>query len=1594
MKTITFFDTEIDPKRQKILDIGSVKTDNAIFHSNSVSEFENFVNDSEYICGHNAIKHDLNFLQKASPFFRKEHFKTIDTLYLSPLLFPNRPYHKLLKDDKIQTDELNNPVNDSIKAKDLFLDEVQAFQNLNPTLQKIFYKLLFDKLEFKAFFQYLSFHWEGNLIVEIKQLFRYKICSNARLADLIEQYPVELAYCLALLNTNDRYSITPVWVTLNFPNVERLMFLLRNNPCITGCQYCNQALNAHLGLQKHFGFNDFRKYNNQPLQENAVQAAINNRSLLAIFPTGGGKSITFQIPALMAGENTRGLTVVISPLQSLMKDQVDNLEKNGITEAVTINGMLDPIERSLSFERVENGLASMLYISPESLRSKTIERLLLGRNIVRFVIDEAHCFSAWGQDFRVDYLYIADFIKQLQKKKNLSYQIPVSCFTATAKQEVINDIRTYLYKRLSLNLEIFRADTERENLKYSVLTCENEEEKYNRIRRLIDSNNCPTIIYVARTRKAFNLAQRLSEDGFSAKPYHGKMEIKEKAENQNAFINGQVQIMVATSAFGMGVDKKDVGLVIHYEISDSLENYVQEAGRAGRDENIEASCYVLFNEDDLSKHFILLNQTKLSIKEIQQIWRAIKEITRFRNSLSNSALEIARKAGWNDDVDDIETRVRTAIAALENSGYVKRGQNSPQIFATSILCKNAKEAIDKINASERFDKKQKTQAIRIIRNLISARSRKNAGDNNPESRVDYISDQLGIGKEKVIKIVNLLREEKVLADTKDLTAFIQQDDHINKSLAIVNNFAKAENFLLPLLGEREKTINLKELNEKALQLKIEDATPANLRTILNFWTIKNWIKQKKLDHSHTHYATILIQPTDKLKLLQEKRHELAGFIIRYLFMLSTNQNDSVENGAVEFSVHQLKEEYQKQLTLLKLDITIDDIEDTLFYLTRIGALKIEGGFLVIYNKLNIEKLEQNNKIQYKNEDYQQLSQFYQNKIQQVHIVGEYAKTMLQDYNKALKFVNDYFSLNYASFLNKYFPGSRKDEIKQNITPAKFRELFGTLSPRQLDIIKDCKNHQLVVAAGPGSGKTKVLVHKLASLLLMEDTKHEQLLMLTFSRAAATEFKKRLLSLIGNAANFVEIKTFHSYCFDLLGRVGNLEKVDHIIRHTVEKIQSGEVEQNRITKNVLVIDEAQDMTPEEFSLIKALMDRNEEMRLIAVGDDDQNIYTFRGADSLYFEQFLHEGSAEKYELVENYRSKKNLVHFSNLFIEQIHKRFKKFPIIPHQKDNGQIKIIEYSSPNLIVPLVNDILQTDLTGTTCILTKTNDEALQITGLLNNNGLPARLIQSNDGFNLFNLYEIRDFLNSINFFNNLPTIYKDDWDNAKREFAGKHKTSGNYELCKTLIKDFQKTHPKIKYKSDFEVFIRESKIEDFTIESTETITVSTIHKAKGKEFDNVYILLNNIDIQNDDKKRELYVAMTRAKQNLTIHTNRNYFRNSMVENLRYINNTSFYPEPEKLTLHLSHRDINLGYFKFVQHRLKNLNSGQSLLISEEGLLNSNRDLIVKFSKQFSEKKEGLVNDGFSLTKAKVNFILYWKPEDNDFEFIVVLPELLFEK
>lgn len=1571
-----FVDVEVGLRDKRVHDIGALRCDGAVFHSSDKRALTEFLSDVDYLCGHNIIHHDITYLGLSTADLRQG---LVDTLYVSPLLFPDRPYHKLLKNDKLDSDQMNNPVNDCEKARDLLMDELSQWNLLSQDWRDVLGSLLHDRPEFAGFLQMAGgFEQTTDVAVRIHTLLKGKICEHTDIKSLVNEHPCELAYALALIKTSDYRSITPPWVLHNYPRVEHIVRQLRHTPCPQGCEYCHTQLDAHANLNLFFGYQEFRTYDDEPLQQQAVEAAIAGKSLLAIFPTGGGKSLTFQLPALIEGRTVHGLTVVISPLLSLMKDQVDTLSERGITDAVTINGLLDPISRALAIQRVQDGDASLLYISPEMLRSKTIEKILLARHVSRFVVDEAHCFSSWGHDFRVDYMYIGKFIRQYQAQKHLSQPTPISCFTATAKQKVIQDICDYFQQTLGIHLELFASTASRTNLHYSVIHADTDEEKYAKLRSLISENNCPTIVYVSRTKRTTHLAEKLTRDGYPALAFNGRMDADTKVSNQDAFMNDQVRIIVATSAFGMGVDKKDVGLVVHYDISDSLENYVQEAGRAGRDPHLQARCFVLYSDGDLDKHFVLLNQTKLSISEIQQVWKAVKELTRQRPRASCSALEIARKAGWDDQVIDIETRVKTALAALEQSGYLERGNNVPHVYATGITVKNMEDARRRLSESLLFEKDEVEKAVRIIKSLISQKHIAKSQGSEAESRVDYLADILGLSKSEVVSAVERMRQEGILADSKDISAFLNETgENENKANRLLERFARLERYLLEHIPEESLIISRKQLNENAINAGITTAKEKDIRTLLNFLAVKGYT-HKNEDAAHN--LQLRRQSSMDVTLNRwEKRLSISRIAVEWLYRQAKQQTqDEKQHNAVQFSVVELLNHIRSQQQMIfgaLSEVNIEDVEESLLYLSKIGAMTLEGGFMVLYNAMDIRRLK-DNKLRYKHDDYRMLNEFYRQKIQQVHIVGEYANLMVKDYNAALQYVQDYFQMDYKRFVAKYFQGRRLNEIQRNITPKKYEQLFGQLSQRQMDIISNKESRCIVVAAGPGSGKTRVLVHKLASLLLMEDVKHEQLLMLTFSRAAATEFKQRLMELIGNAAHFVEIKTFHSYCFDLLGRIGNLDDAQDVVSRAAQMINEGEVEPNRIGKTVLVIDEAQDMGAEEYALINALMRRNEEMRVIAVGDDDQNIYQFRGSDSSYMRRLLSDGRGLLVEMTENYRSARHVVDCANAFVLGIPGRMKSTPIISMSPNNGYVGITHHESQYMYQPLVNELLQHRSNGTVGVLTQTNEEAVILVALLRRHGVNSKLVQSLEGFRFWNVAEVRLFLKYLDQYTQTPLIPESVWEYAKQKTFATYSDSTCLPYLQHCIALFEQTN-KVKYITDFKEFVYESSVEDFCNIADAEVVVSTIHKSKGREFDDVFMLVNSTQQPTMDDMRKYYVGMTRAKQRLYIHTNSSIF-NRLYADVHLQCHTT-YDIPNQLTLQLSHRDVNLGYFKSRKSLVLALRSGNSLHYANGFLFNKPANIsVAQLSQAMRDKLQKWSDLGYSVSEATVSFVVAWKPQD----------------
>lgn len=320
------------------------------------------------------------------------------------------------------------------------------------------------------------------------------------------------------------------------------------------------ALSPRDILSRYWGYDDFR-----PLQLDIIESVLAGHDTLGLLPTGGGKSITFQVPAMLLP----GLTVVVTPLISLMKDQVDNLRDRGI-KAAYLHAGLTRTEHSLVFDRCRLGKVKMLYVSPEKLRSEQFIAVLREIEVSLIVVDEAHCISQWGYDFRPSYLKIGEL-------RGYFPSVPVLALTASATPEVVDDIMV----RLGFDEKrVFAKSFSRENISYIV---RNDMYKDRQLVNILASTAGSAIVYVRSRKRTREIAMMLEDAGISAEFYHAGLDIEDKNEKQRAWKDDEVRVMVATNAFGMGIDKPDVRVVVHYDLPSSLEEYYQEAGRAGRD---------------------------------------------------------------------------------------------------------------------------------------------------------------------------------------------------------------------------------------------------------------------------------------------------------------------------------------------------------------------------------------------------------------------------------------------------------------------------------------------------------------------------------------------------------------------------------------------------------------------------------------------------------------------------------------------------------------------------------------------------------------------------------------------------------------------------------------------------------------------------------------------------------------------------------------------------------------------------------------------------------------------------------------------------
>lgn len=1619
MNPIFFLDIEFDNRNQRIKEIGLVKG-REHYKGRDLSQIQEFADEARWICGHNLVAHDLQELKKGGHGGSLIGLVPIDTLLLSPLLRPDLARHKLAKDYLVNDLSKFDPVYDAELSRDLLFDLGERWKGLPANIQQGFRTILSSQTGFKGFFEWLDWEdrVEGNVVGEPAALrtsfkgYAREICSSVDLETIRAAHPVELAYVLSLVKNDEPKIITPSWMLGNFPKIQLVFDKLRSTDCRKpNCVYCANRLNPVEGLNEFFGYPGFRTFEGDEgmaLQEKVVRSALENESLLAIFPTGGGKSLTFQLPALMQGKAKGALTVVISPLVSLMKDQVDVLfNRFHRNEAVALNGMLSPLEREEVVERIEEGTASLLYISPESLRSPTILRLLTRRIIDRFVIDEAHCFSAWGQDFRVDYEFIGPYIKMLQARKMDNRRIPVSCFTATARPEVVKDIKAYFLEELGIELREFITRQTRRNLEYQVVFVKSKEDKFENLVEILQEKGGPAIVYVTLTKTTEVLAEKLKGFQIKAGFFHGRMETNDKKLNQERFMSNQLDVIVATSAFGMGVDKDNVKLVVHYEISSSLENYVQEAGRAGRDKDLQADCVILFDQTDLDQHFNILQGARISQKEIQQIWRGLQKFKRER--ITKSALEIARKAGWDEDIRDLEIRVKTAVNALEKAGYVERFLNSPRIFANSIRIENYEEGQKKIKQNAFLFQGRVGEAQRVLK-AIMGQSRRSG-----ETRVDYLSDSLGIIGPRLVSIINQFKEIGILGNLKDLEVDVNLVRSKNGSMETVRRFLGLEELLFGKVcsdSERgnKKSISLRELNDQISE-EFPETSLNGIRRLIQIWELHGWIRKKRTNRGELIYELTFKKDNKSFSEYVRRKKELCLDLVKELVEIAKKEeqeaNESREGKvvSVEFSIVLLKQKIESE-SLFNRPYELRFFEKTLVYLNHIGAIDLKKGFLVFFNKLNVSLKEQNVRKRYTLDDYQKLKAHYEKRIEQIHIVGEYAKRMLNNYQEALTFASDYFELEYEEFLKKYIPKSRRKEIKRAMTPEKFEEIFSELSLEQQEPVTDSKSQEIVVAAGPGSGKTMVLVHKMANLILLEDIHPRQLLVLAFSRPAAREFKDRLVNLVGGIGRRVDIYTYHGYAFRLIGKMGDLEKSENVIQEATKAIREEEIPLEMVgAKNVIMLDEFQDVSQQEFDFLNAIRKTAGDHRIIAAGDDDQNIYEFRGSSVQFMRELASGEKAKTYFLTDNYRSGQNIVEFTNAFLDRLPKsRLKSKAILKSKREEkGEVKIVRYNQGGLIESFCQAIVGKDLQGTVGVLTATNEEAYHTASRLRNLGIPATLVASTEDFKLKNLVELQAFTSELLSKINPQSgwISNEIWNKVKAEKQAQFERSQDWSLVQKVIDAFDR-EKKYKYRVDWLEYLSHIRIEDFYAEEKGRVFVSTMHKIKGKQFDKVFLLLDNFLLKGNAEARVVYVAITRPRGYLEIHTHLSIFDRIESPGLTKTTGKESKASLPFFSIQCSLADVVLSHFHKddIRLRAESLFAGDQLDFAygpkfHRGMVRGRRnEMAACFSLGFKRKLDNYFEKGYQVKRLSVGHVVYWWDEKMEAQVRVVLPEVELEK
>jgi ATP-dependent DNA helicase RecQ len=1554
----------------KIHKIGAVLGDKILACSSSsapaaLNELAAMAKSADCILGHNLVRHDLRVLRESVPGHPLLRFPVIDTLVLSPIAFPENPYHRLVKDYKMVRESVNDPVADARQAAALFEDEFRSLAGLRQTEPRLFELLHYllaesendadpTALGMEMVFRTLggARPLRGRALKLCRELFGERGCQQVTVDESLVQSGARrlaVAYTATWLRVAGSNSVLPPWVRLECPFTGELIGRLREVPCQSAeCAYCRRVHDPREQLRGFFGFDDFRLHPSNAsggsLQRDIVEAGMRNESLLAILPTGGGKSLCFQVPALVRNYRRGVLTIVISPLQSLMKDQVDGLvRRTGTPFAAALYGLLTAPERGDALRRVRLGDVALLYVSPEQLRNRSFREAIAWREVGCWVFDEAHCLSKWGHDFRPDYLYAGRFIREFAKRQGVD--IPaIACFTATAKRDVKEEIIAFFRAETGRDLALYEGGVERDNLRFEVQPV-SERAKLERVHDLL-SDRLPAgrggsaIVFRATRDATVASAEFLQAKGWKAANFHAGLTPPEKKRIQEEFLAGDIRVICATNAFGMGIDKEDVRLVIHADTPGSLENYLQEAGRAGRDGRT-AECVLLYDEADCERQFRLGAFSELSRHDIAQILRGLRKAGRVgREEIVITSGEILRDEDVETDIDvadrDADTKVRTAISWLERAGFVLREENVTSVFQARLLVRDLDEATAKM-ARLKLSGTEQALWTAILRELINAPPTESltvdelallpelqAFAGGPGSRrvnPEYVSG-------KVLKTLGSMAQAGLMKRDTLLSAFVRHKvaDHSRLRL---DRVLELDRKLVDLLAveapdaEGWMPLSLRLVNQRLCDEGCASSTEL-IRTLLKslsedgrgFAGTQGSIDLRYVGRDS--YRVKVRRSWSAISDLAEKRRRVASLALDVLLDKIPSETRAGADLLVEFSFEDLHNAVERDAVLRSELKDIDaGLERALMYLHEQRVITLQQGLAVFRSAMTIRLQPEARGEKYHAAHYQPLKHHYGERILQVHVMSEYARRGLERIQEALGLVLAYFTLEKEEFIRRYF--GNKPEMLQHATTAQSYQLIvtGLDNMSQMKVVTGPVDRNMLILAGPGSGKTKTVVHRCAYLLRVERVRPQSVLVCCFNRYAAIELRRRLAELVGNDARGVTVLTYHGLAMRLLGRsfarraCDPEPDFDALIADAVKLLRGEQVppglDADEIRDRLLagfqhvLVDEYQDIDEPQYEMLSAiagrtLSDSELKLSIVAVGDDDQNIYTFRGANVEFIRRFQRDYDAEVHYLVENYRSTRYIIEAANQLIGANTDRMKTDqPIrvdrhremVPAGGDfgrrddlsRGKVQVIRVpdgaSQAGAVLAEIRRLRELGVCDwpAIAVLSSTRRDLAQFRALAEQESVPVRWYAARSSLPpLHQVREIHRFL---------------QWLTASR--GALMRASGMSRMSMELFGDRDQNQWTEFLRQVLDAWRSESGDAELPAQEAleylyeacadsrrdfnhgQGVALSTVHSAKGTEYDHVMLIgpwrLSPDRVRQEEARRAFYVGMTRARKTLAV-------------------------------------------------------------------------------------------------------------------------------